>query len=67
MNAEIFLYKPWRPKSYFQLEIIIFFLVRSFRFILVHVMSLRPLYMCISFSVWTVFSVVISRQKVNRV
>ena len=32
-NAEIFLYKLWRPKDFFQFEIIINVLVSSFRFI----------------------------------
>ena len=32
-NAEIFLYKPLRPKCFFQFEIIINVLVSSFRFI----------------------------------
>ena len=29
-NAEIFVYKPWRPKGLFQFEIIINILVSSF-------------------------------------
>ena len=32
-NAEIFLYKPWRPKGFFQFEIIINVLVSFFPFI----------------------------------
>ena len=48
-NAELFLYKPWRPKGYFQFEIVINVLVSSFRII---VMGLRPLYI---FSAGTVF------------
>ena len=32
-SAEICLYKPWRPKEFFQFEIIINVLVGSFRFI----------------------------------
>ena len=33
LHSEIFLHKPWRPKGYFQFEIIINVLVSSFRFI----------------------------------
>ena len=32
-NAEIFLYKPWRPKDFFQFEIIVNVLLTSFCFI----------------------------------
>ena len=32
-NAEIFLYKQWRPKGFFQFEFIISVLVSSFRFL----------------------------------
>ena len=32
-NAEIFMYKQWRPKGFFQFKIIINVLVSSFRFI----------------------------------
>ena len=32
-NADIFVYKPWQPKFFFQFEIILNFLVSSFRFI----------------------------------
>ena len=32
-GLKYFLYKPWRPKGYFQFEIIINVLIGSFRFI----------------------------------
>ena len=37
-NAEIFSYKPWRPKGFFQFKIIINVLVISFRFIWIPVL-----------------------------
>ena len=43
-NAEIFVYKPWRSKGFFQFEIIINVLVSFFLLYLnTHAMGLRPL------------------------
>ena len=55
-NAEIFLYKPWKPKGFFQFEIIINILVSSFRFIWIPMLwfyGVSKLF--ISFSAGTVF------------
>ena len=55
-NAEIFLYKPWRPKGYCQFGIIINVLVSCFRFIWIPMLSgLLPLEYFHSFSAGSVF------------
>ena len=43
-NAELFVYKPWGQKSYFQFEIIINVLVISFRFIWIPVLCVYSHY-----------------------
>ena len=37
-KADVFLYEPWRSKGFFQFEITTNVLVRSFRFILIHLL-----------------------------
>ena len=43
-NTEIFLYKPWRPKGFFQFKTIINVLVSSFRFFLIPTCDWLQLY-----------------------
>ena len=50
------LYKPWRPKGYFQFEININVLVTSLRFIWYYVMGLRPVEIFNSYSAVIDFS-----------
>ena len=42
-NADIRLYKPWKPYGYFQFEISINIIVSFFRFIWIIFIGLRPL------------------------
>ena len=46
-SAEIFLCKPWRPKGFFQFEIIINVLVSSFCFIYIPMLRVYGYYYCL--------------------
>ena len=50
-NAEIFLYKPWRPKGFSQFEVIINVLAGLFCFILTPMLWVYGHYKCLSLSV----------------